>query len=178
MIRLERFTNQDFARFISWIDNEKFMYQFAGPIFTFPIDESQLTDYISDNNRKIYRVIDKKSEKVIGHAEINRIDYKNKNARICRVLIADKNNRNNGFGQMIINELLKIGFKELELHRIDLGVFDFNKSAIKCYVNCGFKIEGLLRESFEIENKFYSVYNMSILRSEWKTTAHNNGYSK
>lgn len=54
MIRCEKFTNEDFARFINWIVNESFMYQFAGPIFSFPITESQLTDYISDNNRKVY----------------------------------------------------------------------------------------------------------------------------
>jgi RimJ/RimL family protein N-acetyltransferase len=106
--------------------------------------------------------------RVIGHAEINRIDSKNKSARLCRILIADKSDRNRGYGQMIINKLLKIGFEELNLHRIDLGVFDFNKSAIKCYEKCGFKKEGLLRDSFVIENEFYSVFNMSILREEWK----------
>jgi len=49
-----------------------------------------------------------------------------------------------------------------------LGAFEFNKSAIKCYEKCGFKIEGLLRDSFVIDNQFYSVYNMSILKHEWK----------
>lgn len=168
MIRLEKFTNKDFTRFIRWIDNEKFMYQFAGPVFTFPITENQLIDYISDNNRKIYRVINSESGSIIGHGEINRIDKKNNNARLCRILITDKSDRNKGIGTMIINELLKVGFVELNLHRIDLGVFDFNKSAIMCYEKCGFKIEGLLRDSFVIDNEFYSVYNMSILKHEWE----------
>lgn len=167
MIRLEKFTNTDFDRFIRWIDNESFMYQFAGPIFTFPLTENQLSDYISDKNRKVYRVINQETGKVIGHGEINRIDKRNKSARLCRILIANKNNRNKGLGTMIINELLKIGFEELELHRIDLGVLEYNKSAIRCYEKCGFKIEGLFRESFVIDNEFQSVYNMSILRKEW-----------
>ena len=167
MIQLKKFTNIDFARFISWIDNESFMYQFAGPIFTFPITENQLSDYIYDKTRKVYRVINSETGKVIGHGEINRIDKKNKNAKLCRILIADKNDRNKGFGTMIINELLKIGFVELELHRIDLGVFEFNKPAIKCYEKCGFKNEGLLRESFVVDNEFHSVYNMGILKKEW-----------
>ncbi|MDX9694168.1 MAG: GNAT family protein [Bacteroidales bacterium] len=167
MIRLEEFTNKDFERFIGWIDNENFMYQFAGSIFSFPITEDQLIEYVSDNNRKIYKVINQITDKVIGHGEINRIDKRNRNARLCRILIADKNDRNKGFGEMIINELLQMGFKELKLHRIDLGVFEFNKSAIKCYEKCGFTIEGLLRESFVIDNKFLSAYNMSLLRREW-----------
>jgi RimJ/RimL family protein N-acetyltransferase len=167
MINLERFTNEDFKRFISWIDNESFMYQFAGPIFTFPLTVDQLEDYVSDKNRKVFRVVNQTTKNVIGHCEINRIDSKNKNARLCRILIADENDRNKGFGAMIIDELLKIGFGELGLHRIDLGVFEFNKSAINCYKKCGFKIEGLLRESFVIDNDFKSVYNMCILRKEW-----------
>lgn len=168
MIRLESFTKADFDRFINWIDNENFMYQFAGPIFMFPLTHQQLDAYITENNRKIYRVIETVSNKIIGHAEINKIDSKNKSARLCRILIADKKDRNKGYGKLIITELLNIGFEELKLHRIDLGVFDFNKSAIKCYEHCGFKKEGLLRDSFVIGNDFHSVYNMSILRNEWK----------
>jgi len=167
MIKLEQFTELDFDRFIDWIDNEKFMYQFAGPVYEFPITKTQLTQAISDNYRRIFRVLDYTSNKVIGHAEIGKIDNRNKSARLGRILVANKVDRNKGYGKQIINGLLEIGFGELELHRIDLGVFDFNKSAIKCYENCGFKIEGLLRDSFVIDDKFYSVYTMSILRSEW-----------
>ncbi len=173
MIRLEKFIEADFARLISWIDSERFMYQFAGPIFTFPLTYQQLIRYITESNRQIYKVIEYDTDKVIGHGEINGIDTSNKSARLCRILIADKVDRNQGYGSMVINELLKIGFEDLNLHRVDLGVFDFNKSAIKCYENCGFIKEGLLRDSFVIEGEFHSVYNMSILKDEWKAKAHN-----
>lgn len=166
MIKLEKFSEPDFDRFIAWIDNERFMYQFAGPAFVFPITHQQLNKYISESNRQIYKVIETGTNKVIGHGEINRIDATNKSARLCRILIADKGDRNKGYGSLIIKELLKIGFSDLNLHRIDLGVFDFNVSAIKCYENCGFIKEGLLRDSFVINNEFYSVYNMSILRND------------
>jgi RimJ/RimL family protein N-acetyltransferase len=169
MIRLEKFTEGDFERLINWIDNEYFMHQFAGPAFGFPLTHHQLNNYITESNRNIYRVVESSSNRIIGHAEINRIDSKNKSARLCRILIADESDRNKGYGRLIIKELLKIGFDKLKLHRIDLGVFDFNESAIKCYEHCGFKKEGLLRDSFVIGNEFHSVYNMSILKEEWKS---------
>ncbi len=50
---------------------------------------------------------------------------------------------------------------------MDLGVFEFNMSAINNYEKCEFKIEGLLREFFVIDNEFKSAYNISILREEW-----------
>ena len=50
----------------------------------------------------------------------------------------------------MISPVLKFGFEELGLNRIALGVFDFNKSAIKCYKNMGFKLEGTLRQSAKV----------------------------
>ena len=44
-------------------------------------------------------------------------------------------------------EILKIAFDELQLHRVSLGVFDFNHSAIACYEKVGFVKEGLLRDA-------------------------------
>jgi RimJ/RimL family protein N-acetyltransferase len=167
MITLEKFTESDFEMLIGWVDNERLMHIFAGPIFTYPIDKVQLKKYISDKRRRVFKVRNTKTSEIIGHCEINKIDLKNMNARICRMLIASKNNRNKGYCKLIINNLLKIGFLDLKLHRIDLGVFDFNKSAIKCYKNCGFSIEGLFRDCHIIENKYESMYNMSILKSEW-----------
>lgn len=167
MIKLEQFAEADFERLIAWVDNERLMYQFAGPIFTFPLTHAQLKAYTANDNRQVFKVIESSTGRVIGHAEINSIDFVNKSARLCRILIADSEDRSKGYGSAIIKTFLNIGFEKLKLHRIDLGVFEFNKSAIKCYQRCGFTKEGLLRDAFVIENEFYSVYNMSILSSEW-----------
>jgi len=166
-IELQPFQTSDFERFISWIPDPKFMFMFAGTAFTFPVTHGQLVAYISLSQRKAFKVIEVDSGRVIGHAELNNINSIHKNARICRILIGDENDRNKGYGQQIIRALLQIGFDELNLHRLDLGVFDFNKQAIACYEKCGLKIEGLLRDTFLIGGEFHSVYNMSILQSEW-----------
>lgn len=167
MITLTPFTKDDFSRFISWVDTASFMYQFAGPIFSFPITEEQLNNYLNVRNRRIYNIIDS-NRNPIGHCEINNIDLKNKNARLCRILIAKKEDRNKGYGSKIIELLLAICFNDLQLHRVDLGVFEFNIGAIKCYQKCGFTIEGLMRDSFIIDGHFESTYNMSILKPEWE----------
>ena len=168
MIQLKKFEVSDYKRLIDWIDTEKQLLIFSGGIFNFPITYSQLDNYCNNLNRLIYKVIDKNSNTIIGHAELNNIDLKNRNARICRVIIGDKNSRNIGFGSKIVDKLVHIAFNELKLHRIDLGVYDFNKNAIKCYQKCGFKIEGLLLENTKIGNEYWSTYNMSILRKKEK----------
>ena len=167
MIRFEKFEKADFDRLISWIDSELFMVQFSGPIFQYPLTHPQLDTYIDATSRLIYKVIDDANHVVIGHAELNNIDRKNQTARICRILVGEKENRGKGYGKQIIQKLMQIGFEELKLHRIDLGVFDFNESAIQCYLSCGFAKEGLLRESFKVGNQFLSVYNLAILDWEY-----------
>jgi len=55
-----------------------------------------------------------------------------------------------------------------------LGVFEYNKAAIRCYQSCGFRIEGTLRESFVIDDEYYSVHNMSVLDREYVTLTTSN----
>lgn len=166
MIKFEKFNKFDYDRLINWIDSEKSMILFSGSIFNYPITHEQLDKYMSGDNRLVYKVIDSDNEEIIGHAELNHINIKNKSARICRILIGAKQNRNKGYGKAIIKELIRIGFNDLQLHRLDLGVFDFNHQAIKCYKDCGFEIEGLLKETSKIGDEYWSVYNMSIINKD------------
>jgi len=163
MIRFEKFNRIDFERLIDWIDSEETLIRFSGKEFLYPLTSSQLESYISANNRMIYKTIDTETNEVIGHAELNNIDLRNRNARICRILIGESDNRNKGFGKEIIKELVRIGFEDLHLHRIDLGVFDFNLQEISCYKACGFDIEGKFRDVAKYKDSYWSVYNMSIL---------------
>lgn len=163
MIRLEKFGKPDYDRLINWIDSEASMIQFSGPIFNYPITREQLGKYVNADNRLAFCVVNADTNEVIGHAELNNIDRKNSSARICRILIGDKQHRNSGFGKAVIKELIRIGFNDLNLHRLELGVYDFNQQAIKCYTDCGFEVEGLLKENIKVGNEYWSTCIMSLL---------------
>jgi len=90
MIRLEKFTEDDFEQFISWVDTEKFMYQFGGDSFTYPVAVEQLNNYLADSTHRIYRVVDTATDQVIGPGDISHLNIKNKSARLCRILIANE----------------------------------------------------------------------------------------
>jgi RimJ/RimL family protein N-acetyltransferase len=68
----------------------------------------------------------------------------------------------------MIEKLLKLGFDELGLHRIDLRVYANNSPAIKSYVKLGFVKEGCLRKAAKFENEFWDVLIYSMLYDEWK----------
>jgi RimJ/RimL family protein N-acetyltransferase len=166
MIKLELFKEDDFVRLINWVDSKKLMYIFSAETFSYPLTHQQLKKYINTKDRIAYKVIETETGEIIGHADFSKINYSSKNARICSVLVGDDEKRNKGFGTKIINELVKVGFDELKFHRIDLGVYDFNLGAIKCYEKCGFKIEGLFRENLKFNNGYWSTYNMSIINKK------------
>ena len=111
MIELYRFDEGDFERFKSWIKNQDELFQFAGPMFAFPLSDQQLNTYANDSRRIPYKIqlID---NEVIGHCELN---FENPLPRLSRILIADKNIRGNGLGQLVVNKMLEKLFNNIQL---------------------------------------------------------------
>lgn len=172
MIQLNFFKQSDFQQLINWINSPEFLLQWGGPDFSYPLSEEQLSNYLQDANKNssttlIYSVLHEESEKIIGHISLGKIDRNNKSARVGKVLVGYQAVRGKGIGQLMMKEILKVAFDELNLHRVSLGVFDFNTSAITCYEKAGFKKEGLHRDSRRIRDEYWSIWEMSILENEW-----------
>ncbi|WP_347860901.1 GNAT family protein [Salimicrobium sp. PL1-032A] len=170
MITLKPFMKEDFDTLIQWIDSPEFLMQWAGPNFSYPLTYEQLEDYRSGANQAdsitlIYTVWEK--DKRVGHISLGRIDKKNRAGRIGKVLIGETDAKGRGLCVAMIREVLNIAFDELGLHRVSLGVFDFNTPAVQCYKKAGFEIEGLLRDYRKIGEEYWSLYEMSILAEEW-----------
>lgn len=173
-IELKPFDRSDFTRLIRWIPDAKAMMIWCGPFFTFPLDVKQLEEYYQSGLtnpplRKIFKAVDAKTHEVIGHIELNNIDWYNLAATVSKVLIGEANRRGQGYGTQMVQQLLSIAFDKLHLHRISLYVFDFNQPAIACYKKVGFEIEGHLRDYRKVGEAYWSSYLMAILESNWLT---------
>ena len=164
MIKLEKFTTQDFDRLINWIDNEEMLVQFSGPIFKFPLTNVQLENYITTENTFAFKVINLESNEVIGHCEI----YKSENntAKLCRILIGDERFRGKGIGVKIVNELVNYCFQSLNVESIELNVYDWNKSAIKCYEKSDFKINPNKISQIEVNGNIWISINMTLVKTK------------
>lgn len=173
MIKLEYFNRSDFDQLIEWIDSPSFLLQWGGPEFDYPLDDKQLELYIENANNEegdtlIYKVVDEETDKAIGHISLGKIDRTNMSARIGKVLVGSLQTRGKGIGQKMIREALRIAFEELNLHRVSLGVFDFNTDAIACYEKAGFNKEVLLRDARRNGDEYWSLWEMGVLIDEWK----------
>ncbi|HFR4179612.1 GNAT family protein [Bacillus cereus] len=168
VIKLESFQKSDFKQLINWINSEEFLIQWSGNAFTFPLDEQQLEKYIESANTLAFKVVDEETSDVIGHISLGQIDNINKSARIGKVLVGNTKMRGRSIGKHMMKAVLHIAFDELKLHRVTLGVYDFNTSAISCYEKIGFVKEGLLRESKRVGETYWNLWEMSMLEYEWK----------
>ncbi|QBZ25528.1 Aminoglycoside N6'-acetyltransferase [Bacillus cereus] len=168
VIKLESFKKSDFKQLINWINSKEFLIQWSGNAFTFPLDEQQLEKYIESANTLAFKVVDEETSDVIGHISLGQIDNINKSARIGKVLVGNTKMRGRSIGKHMMKAVLHIAFDELKLHRVTLGVYDFNTSAISCYEKIGFVKEGLLRESKRVGETYWNLWEMSMLEYEWK----------
>ena len=172
MIELKYFTADDFEQLIKWIDTKELLTNWAGSMFSFPLNQESLAWYISDTNDLqtseafMFKAVEKSSGKTIGHISLGSISKRNRSGRISRVFISDEA-KGKGFCQQMVRAILKIGFEDVKLHRICLGVYDFNESAIKCYKRAGLQIEGINRDVLWYEEKYWSLVEMSMLENEW-----------
>jgi len=78
----------------------------------------------------------------------------------------------NGFGTDAMQVMLRYAFMELNLHRVTLGVFDYNPRAQRSYAKAGFKPEGRLRRELHRQGQRRDILIMGILRSEWLEASH------
>ena len=109
-------------------------------------------------------------ERVIGDINLFEIDRRNRSARLG-LSIWRAEDRNRGYGGDAVAAMVRWGFRELNLHRIELTVDPANARAIHVYEKLGFVREGLRREAHYAEGRFGDDLLMGLLDREFEAHA-------
>ncbi|MEA2640263.1 MAG: hypothetical protein QOF51_1657 [Chloroflexota bacterium] len=169
MLVLRPFTHEHIPSLIRWATSAELVMQWAGPLFRYPLTMDQfayLDEASTTRDLLPFGAFMDDDPKLVGYAELRNIDPVHLSALVTRVIVAPEA-RGAGLGKQLMEGLLRIGFQKLHLHRIGLGVFDFNSPAIACYEAVGFRNEGIRREVYRVGDTFWSLVQMSILETEW-----------
>jgi len=110
--------------------------------------------------------------KLIGGTGLFNIDWTSRSAMVG-VSIYNPEYWGKGYGQESMNLIVGFAFRTLNLDRVELDVFDFNKRAQKCYLKVGFKEVGRRRKARFIDGKYHDDIIMDILKDEWLTRSKN-----
>jgi RimJ/RimL family protein N-acetyltransferase len=103
----------------------------------------------------------------IGHARLDHVNLLDRRARYA-VGIFDPEAWSHGYGTETTRLVLRYAFETLGLHRVDLRVLEFNTRAIACYERCGFRREGVERESALVGDVWLDDVIMGILAHEYR----------
>lgn len=158
----------DFGALITWAPSPDELLQWAGPNFSFPLDEQQLTDYAAtagDRCRIVSGAISK-TDAVVAHAELNILPEHNL-GQVRRVAVAPEM-RGRGIGLALVRWLTGLAFDELGLHRLELVVFSFNHSARRCYKRAGFEQEGYAHDARKASDGYWDLVYMALLDSWYR----------
>lgn len=161
MIELQQFTEKDFETFKSWIPNKEELFQFAGPLLSYPVTDSQLHRYLQMTDKKPLKIVLTSTQETIGHCELN---FENGNNRLSRILIGNKEMRGKRIGEQVVRKMVNLMFENTEVEEVDLNTFDWNNQAIKCYEKVGFKINPEKSEKMIVDGNHWTKINMSLKR--------------
>lgn len=80
-------------------------------------------------------------------------------------VIVDDKRRGNGYGKEMLSLAIRYAFDFVKVKKISLGVFENNKSAIKCYESCGFKKVKLEKtESYHCMGEIWNCIEMELVK--------------
>jgi RimJ/RimL family protein N-acetyltransferase len=82
--------------------------------------------------------------------------------------LGDREYWGKGYGTDAMHLALRYAFDELNLHRVSLGVFEYNPRAIRSYEKVGFVVEGQARQYLNRDGRRWDLIYMGILREEWE----------
>lgn len=133
-------TNADHMKFLSEISSEKDDYMFG---------------------------IELKEDKLfIGTIAVYLVDWHNST---CHVGISiGPEHQGKGYGTDAMKVLLDFIFNYMNVNKVKLQVFGYNKKAIRSYEKCGFSIEGTLKEELFRFGKYHDIFVMGLLRDNWQ----------
>ena len=169
-MELTRFQRGGVSELLSWIGTEAELVQWAGSSLAWPLRAEEFERHLQAADLDpptLYPFGLYERGRIVGYCELSDHRRRANAAMLSRVIICP-GVRGRGWGQDMVRHALTFGFEQLGLHRLGLGVFDFNKAAIKCYANVGFIHEGTLRESACVGDAYWNCHIMSVLSHEWR----------
>jgi RimJ/RimL family protein N-acetyltransferase len=149
-----------------WANDPEIQYLLGG--WHFPINKNDQFKWFNNlscqsNNQRF--IIEVDSSIVIGMANLLNINFKDGNAE--HGLLIDKKYQGQGYGKDVVNAIMKFSFCELRLNRLDTTIIDNNQKSLNLFLKLGWTKEGVIRDWYFRNGKFFNKYYLGILQNEY-----------
>ncbi len=111
-------------------------------------------------------IVNNKDKQLIGGIGFRYDDKKNRNGELgCWI---NKSFWGRGYAKEATDLILDFVFKKLKAHRVYAFVLHPNKASMRVLEKCGFKHEGIQRQTILKDNCWLDSHTFAILESEYK----------
>lgn len=155
--------------YFQWINDARARI-FARNVFPASLEalKKQLEEDKEDRKAVWLEIWHKGDKRPIGTGGLFSIDWVNRHAAIG-MSIGEVDYWNKGIGTEVIKLLLKYGFGELNLYRIEAWIYAPNEASKKAASNAGMIHECSLRDTIYIDGKFHNTDVFVIFESSWRS---------
>lgn len=166
---LRKMTAEDYESYASIEDimESRLLMNDGSPFPPTDRDHEQFLSEISSVKDDYMFGIELKDEKrFIGTIAVYLVNWRN---GTCHVGISiGPEHQGKGYGTNAMKVLLDFIFNYMNVNKVKLQVFSYNKRAILSYEKCGFLVEGILKEELFRFGKYHDIYVMGLLRTDWE----------
>lgn len=141
---------------------------------SFPISLEEFKKWIKEAGEKtgtpndlIFEIWHKKDKKIIGHVGFNYINWTDRNANLGMV-IGESEYRSKDLGTEAATLLIDYGFNELNLYKIECGMYEVNVGSWKVAEKLGMHRELIYKEQAWVKGRYLDEYVYCIFLDEWK----------
>ncbi|MBX5450994.1 GNAT family N-acetyltransferase [Thermogemmatispora sp.] len=157
---------QDNHLYATWLNDEEIRRYFS----IYPTSDARakerLEQLYKDGKHIIFGVALKSNNRLIGLVGLKDINYINQTAEFY-IIIGDRAVWGQGYGTEATKLMIRYGFMELNLNRIQTQDMEENIGGWRADEKAGFKYEGTLRQAILRFGKYHDVRVYSLLRSEY-----------
>lgn len=117
-------------------------------------------------DRNNFRFAIEFEDKFVGLSTLTNIDWKNSSAHHGIRLTLDAP-KGQGIGTDAVFATMRYAFEELHLNRLYGSILDYNTASWKLYTKCGWKSEGVYKQSVFKNGEYHDESPVAILQSEY-----------
>ena len=163
---LRALEKNDLPYFVRWInDPEVRHFMMARYPLSMTEEENWWEGFVARKGDHIF-AIEAGDGTYIGNIGLHDVERESRRAMLG-IIIGEKAYWGQGYGSDAIRTLLGWAFGYLNLNRVYLTTYAYNERAIRCYLKCGFRHEGTMRQARYVDGQYYDELMMGILRDEF-----------
>lgn len=155
---------EDAPKLTLWMNNMENNHGLGNSSNIYSLEgEQQFIKSHVESTKPTFAIVDLETDELLGICSFNKVDHINRSG-IIGIFIGEAKGK--GYGTDALKQLTRFGFNYLNLHTIELGVYSFNKNAIRCYEKVGFKTCGTRHDAVFVNGEYHDVITMELINNK------------